>query len=86
MGGCNQNCTNTIGSFFCVCFSGYELPPEDQFNCTGTYFSCSAMQKSIDTFFQEGSVPYIAALSLGVEYIQLANMLILNPLFVPHVS
>ena len=24
-GGCEQSCSNTIGSFICSCFSGYEL-------------------------------------------------------------
>ena len=33
-GGCEQRCNNTIGSFFCDCFNGYNLD-EDQFNCNG---------------------------------------------------
>ena len=33
-GGCEQVCTNTIGSFFCECTDGFELD-ENTFNCTG---------------------------------------------------
>ena len=33
-GGCDQNCTNTIGSFMCNCTSGYLLN-EDMLQCNG---------------------------------------------------
>ena len=33
-GGCNQTCTNTIGSFVCSCGLGYELN-EDRLGCNG---------------------------------------------------
>ena len=33
-GGCEHNCTNTDGSFFCSCDSGYELD-SDMANCSG---------------------------------------------------
>ena len=33
-GGCEQLCTNTIGSFFCTCQSGYSLQPNGV-NCSG---------------------------------------------------
>ena len=32
--GCSQNCTNTIGSYFCTCMDGYELE-SDNHTCTG---------------------------------------------------
>ena len=32
--GCNQICTNTNGSFFCECFSGYQLS-DDTVTCVG---------------------------------------------------
>ena len=35
-GGCDQNCTNTIGSFICNCVLGYELD-EDEVTCNGKY-------------------------------------------------
>ena len=35
-GGCEQNCTNTIGSFVCSCSVGYNLT-ENGINCTGMY-------------------------------------------------
>ena len=35
-GGCNQTCTNTVGSFLCSCASGYVLD-EDGFICNGRY-------------------------------------------------
>ena len=33
-GGCEHNCTNTIGSFVCSCNDGYNLT-ENALNCTG---------------------------------------------------
>ena len=33
-GGCQHNCTNTIGSFVCSCNDGYNLT-ENGLNCTG---------------------------------------------------
>ena len=36
LNGCNQICTNTIGSFVCECNSGYELG-DDLMTCTGLY-------------------------------------------------
>ena len=32
-GGCQQNCTNVIGSYYCSCYDGYSLD--------GNYHSCS---------------------------------------------
>ena len=32
--GCNQNCTNMIGSYFCSCYSGYEIQNDNR-NCVG---------------------------------------------------
>lgn len=33
-GGCDQNCNNTIGSYFCTCEEGYILKA-DSHNCGG---------------------------------------------------
>ena len=35
-GGCDHNCTNTIGSFVCSCQPGYDLD-SDRLTCIGTY-------------------------------------------------
>ena len=32
--GCDHNCTNTDGSYFCTCMDGYELQT-DNHTCTG---------------------------------------------------
>ena len=32
-GGCEHSCSNTIGSFVCSCFAGYELDTNDR-NCS----------------------------------------------------
>jgi len=32
-GGCEQNCTNTVGSFYCNCTRGYSL--KNDTNCEG---------------------------------------------------
>ena len=34
LGGCDHNCTNTNGSYFCSCMDGYELE-SDNHTCTG---------------------------------------------------
>ena len=34
LAGCNQNCTNTAGSYYCACMDGYELEA-DNHTCTG---------------------------------------------------
>ena len=33
-GGCDLNCTNTVGSFYCSCADGYVLNSTD-FTCEG---------------------------------------------------
>ena len=33
-GGCSDNCTNTNGSYYCSCFSGFELL-SDNHTCEG---------------------------------------------------
>ena len=32
--GCNQNCTNTIGSYFCSCYPGYDIQNDNR-TCVG---------------------------------------------------
>ena len=32
--GCNQKCTNTIGSYFCSCYLGYKLNKDNE-TCIG---------------------------------------------------
>ena len=34
-GGCEHNCTNTEGSFYCSCFDGYQL--SNDVYCSGVY-------------------------------------------------
>ncbi len=36
-GGCNQTCTNSIGSYLCDCQSGYQLN-QNRRGCDGEYF------------------------------------------------
>ena len=40
LGSCQQNCTNTIGSYFCSCSSGYTLG-DNQSSCIGKVFHCA---------------------------------------------
>ena len=32
--GCNQDCTNTIGSYFCSCYPGYDIQNDNR-TCVG---------------------------------------------------
>ena len=32
--GCDHNCTNNVGSFFCTCMDGYELDSDNR-TCAG---------------------------------------------------
>ena len=32
--GCDHNCTNTVGRYYCTCMDGYELE-SDNYTCTG---------------------------------------------------
>ena len=32
--GCDHNCANTVGSYYCTCMDGYELD-SDNHTCTG---------------------------------------------------
>ena len=34
--GCDHNCTNTVGSYYCTCMDGYELE-SDNHTCTGMH-------------------------------------------------
>ena len=36
--GCNQNCTNTNGSYFCSCYPGYEILNDNR-TCVGKEFT-----------------------------------------------
>jgi len=41
-GGCNQECTNTVGSFECSCIPGYFLS-DDNLTCVGmNYCNCNS--------------------------------------------
>ena len=38
LAGCDQNCTNTAGSYYCTCMDGYELE-SDNHTCTGNDYN-----------------------------------------------
>ena len=40
-GNCSQICTNTIGSYACLCLTGYKLNIDNK-TCAGEYASCLA--------------------------------------------
>ena len=50
-GGCEHNCTNLIGSYFCGCLEGYELDIDGHM-CNGTRnkFGCKASTDIIILF------------------------------------
>ena len=46
--GCDHNCTNTVGRYYCTCMDGYELE-SDNHTCTGnnnlaTMYPCTCIQ------------------------------------------
>jgi hypothetical protein len=45
-GGCDQDCTNTLGSFFCNCSEGYLLI-ENGFTCDGVLYACTNLDRFI---------------------------------------
>ena len=47
---CDQQCTNTIGSFTCSCNNGYELD-SDQTTCRGIYIANIMYIKQMKLFF-----------------------------------
>ena len=48
--GCNQNCTNTIGSYFCSCYLGYEIQNDNR-TCIGKYLILLLHVRSFTIFF-----------------------------------
>jgi len=44
-GGCNQNCTNTPGSYHCSCLDGYEMM-DDNHTCSGKLTATPGTQQS----------------------------------------
>ena len=43
---CAQNCTNTIGSYACSCYSGYVLN-SDGLTCSGKTITCMHILKQL---------------------------------------
>ena len=46
-GGCEQNCNNTIGSYYCTCDIGYQLG-NDYHSCPGRW---TLQQSSLNTVY-----------------------------------
>ena len=46
-GGCEHNCTNTVGSFICSCYTGYQLDG-NELNCNGENTFIMAIQRVRD--------------------------------------
>ena len=44
LAGCDQNCTNTAGSYYCTCMDGYELE-SDNYTCTGDGYDMLTLLK-----------------------------------------
>ena len=38
--GCNQHCVNTVGSYYCSCYTGFQINA-DQHTCFGRYTTSS---------------------------------------------
>lgn len=49
-GGCEQNCTNSMGSFQCSCNQGYSLSG-DGFSCTGGFHNNDTLSTSQTLFY-----------------------------------
>ena len=39
-GGCSHTCNNTVGSYYCICSTGYVLQPNNH-DCEGKYYQLS---------------------------------------------
>ena len=53
--GCNQNCTNTIGSHFCSCYLGFKILPDNRTcigkDCASNPWICCYLQCLINALY-----------------------------------
>ena len=68
-GGCEHNCTNTIGSFVCSCNDGYNLT-ENALNCTGMRSAQSISLYSLCLVVAIGQI----SMSVRVELLSVMRM------------
>ena len=61
LAGCDHNCTNIAGSYFCTCADGYELE-SDNHTCTGNDYN-QLVTKSV--VYSECNKPY----SFSAQYL-----------------
>ena len=78
--GCDHNCTNTDGSYYCTCMVGYELEPDNR-TCTGdvyvyTYSTCmrNAHAYDVSMYMQSYSVAIINNIRKQFKFVSIGFM------------
>ena len=64
--GCNQNCTNTIGSYFCSCYPGYEIKNDNR-TCVGKELTMLCLH--VDTDNTRNSSVILIQLILCISFV-----------------
>ena len=71
--GCDHNCTNTDGSYYCTCMDGYELE-SDNHTCTGNvYVHACVIHMHLSTLYSYSVAKKLITIYYVCEYTVLTH-------------